>query len=186
VVKLTALDPRLSLARQPLGLRRVSRAAALVTLLCIAAELGMLWLPSTLPQLVRSALDWAALISLAGTIVVATLYLACLAERAPDPRLARRTRRAAWGFTLCLPGPLLLGLGFWARAALPPSPSVPQLALWSLPILLGGVLSLLGLVFLSDIKTLWRAYWELFRSCRVESRRLWPNIAQPWPKNLPR
>ncbi len=171
VVRLTTLDPRLSLTRQPLGLRKLSRGAALVTLLCIAGEVGLVLLPSAAPRPVQAALDWAAPAFLACTIVVVTLYLARLAERVPDQQLARRTSRAAWGFMVCLPGPVVLGLGYWARSVLTGPRAIPDFAKW-VALLLGGALSLLLLLYLGDITKLWRAYRKIFQRCLVESRQL--------------
>jgi serine/threonine protein kinase len=170
VVRLTALDPRLSLTRQPLGLRRLSRGAALAALLGLALRLGAAVLPAGMPRAVADVLGGTSLVFLVFTVFVVTLYLARLAERVPEPQLAQRTRRAARGFMVCFLGPVAVGLGIWRHPRLVWPHSTLELGLW-LDLVLGAALSLGFLLYLADIRKFWWAYRKIFKRCLLASRR---------------
>lgn len=97
VIGLTTLDPKLSLTEQPVALRRIARIFAIVTL-PLGATYYCLQHVSNLASAGKSVWvdgsQWAFLLTLAYSLMLASYYLARLMERIPDARLAHRTRRA--------------------------------------------------------------------------------------------
>ncbi len=107
VVWVTTLDPRLSLTEQPVGLRRITRGAAIGALgvqsLRLAMEFSIVWFPGVdwVHPVGYSVLSWGCPVLLVFTVIAATFYLSRLAERMPDPKLARRIWVTARNAGIC-------------------------------------------------------------------------------------
>ena len=176
VVKVTALDPRLSLARQPLGLRRLSRGAAIAALLCTLLGAAVDLQPSGVPPAVGKASNWAYGIMLAFTVVSVTRYLARLAERVPDPKLVQRTRSTVYRFTACVVGYAVIkefvGLHPVSITDAMQGPG----RILGLAKMLGtcvlGALAIGSFVYTLSLARVWFAYRKVLNRCLLESRRL--------------
>jgi hypothetical protein len=174
VVMVTALDPRLSLASQPLGLRRVARGAAAATLLLLGAAQV---LPITNRVLDR-AVDWAVVVMMLFTLVAACFYIARLAERVPDRQLAKRTRNAAIGLNVCLLGTWICayfsgaGPGAGLGGTGVPDAGAIETVLRLLRVFLLLAFSVALLSFVVMFARVWSDCRAIFKRCLLESRRL--------------
>ncbi len=109
-IGVTTIDPRLTLTEQPLTLRRAARVAAVISTLLLVFLICDEMAGGMLSHLLDETLSWVNLVVLLGVLVVISNYLAWLADRIPDPRLAGRTRFIAKSFAVCVVGSFLLGM----------------------------------------------------------------------------
>lgn len=110
VLMVTSLDPRLSLSEQPLGLRRITQAAAiaaLVVLIVRSALHGMTGASAGMASAFEGPTSFAYRALLACAVIGLSLHLSRLAARIPDAALARRLDRRARFAVVCFGGAIL-------------------------------------------------------------------------------
>ena len=169
---LTTADPRLSLAEQPIVLRRVVRGAAIAALLLTALHYGLklfvtvfpgLWLSASRPvnPLFQLVALWTLACAVAFTWVTASLYLAHLCERIPNIELAKRTKSRARVFAVFFAISILVpALDFALAEGYRPLPARPFLFI--IIGLIGGVGSL---IYGISLIIVWFSYRKPIKRC---------------------
>jgi len=177
----TTLDPRLSLSEQPIVLRRFVRWSIAVLMVLVGCTYFA-------PQVLRELGAGAELASLGGTVFLCTsgfaflswlvgicYYLARLAMRIPDVRLAKRVRSRVVRFVVC--GGTVVA--FWlvhAQGGWAMSSSKAGMDLYWLKAVMGlvwTVAAILALAFVGygvSLMNLMSAYRKAFRKCLLEAR----------------
>ena len=167
----TTLDPRLSLTEQPIALRRFVR----LSIVALVALAGCSYLaPTVVTQLGVDAeaatlcgtvFAGASLLAFLSGLVGICYYLADLAMRIPDAKLATRTKSKVVRFVVCV-GILYISLVTkYAGTALAAN---PLLSLVLIPIL---ILALVSLVYIFSLMNLMSTYRKAFRKSLLEARK---------------
>ncbi len=169
----TALDPRLSLTEQPIALRRFVR----LSIVALVVLVGCSHLAPTVVTQLGADVDVAGLcgtvfevaggLAFLSGLVGICYYLAGLAMRIPDPRLATRTRSKVVRFVVCvgilLPTSLVIK---HAEGTVAGSPALTAITvLWALILLVAFVAYIVSLMILMS------AYRKAFRKCLLEARK---------------
>ena len=173
VVGITSLDPRVSLTEQPLALRRVVRAAAIVALILAPLAQYLVVLANanvSVDPILDTAIGGAGFVALFFTIVAATYYLACLAKRIPDEDLAQRSRVTARRFAIWMIVAYVgANLNNVVRTASGSSwvVKVPS----GISIVVAFVASLVFLIAGLSLIGIWWTYRKVLKRCLIEARR---------------
>ncbi len=179
----TSLDPRLSLTEQPIALRRFVRLS-MVALVALAGSSYLV--PTVAKQLgvdVEAAgLCRTVLLDASGLVFLSALvgicyYLAGLAMRMPDARLAARTRSDVFRFAGCV-GIIVLMVVWAALTHGSGASAVGSVALWGhhvvvSPMFVGLILilALVAVAYCLSLMILMSAYRKAFRKCLLEARK---------------
>lgn len=176
IFRLIAPDPRLSLTKQPIVLRRIVCGAVIAALLLTALYFSFVetrgwWLTAFFPRaavsyaypLVKSVVPWAFGSALAFTWVAASLYLGRLGERIPDMELAKRTKSTARRFAVCFV------LNMLTSAVLELNGYSTFLAI---PLTLAQIIGVLGIwIYGISLIGKWSKYRKAIKGCLLEARR---------------
>ena len=179
----TALDPRLSLTEQPIALRRFVRWS-IVALVALTGHSYLV--PVVVKQLgvnaEVAALSSTVLLCASGLVFLSALvgicyYLAGLAMRIPDAKLATRTRSKVVRFVVCV-GTLLLIVvwavlthGSGASAGASVTLAGQRIVVSPMVIVLILVLTLVALGYIVSLMILMSTYRKAFRKCLLEARK---------------
>lgn len=165
VILLTRLDPRLTLAEHSVVLRKVSRGIAAAALLLYVVTLSLA--PYAPGVLLGGGLSWSLKASFIAAIVSASLYVARLAERIPDEKLASSTRSAARGFAVAMPV-VMVSIAIGENLN---QPGVPYLVIRGFFLLLALCFMPFNLYYMWTLFGLWtNSYREAFRKCLAEAQ----------------
>ncbi|MCH8151245.1 MAG: hypothetical protein IH830_02600 [Planctomycetes bacterium] len=165
VILVTTLDPRLSLTEQPVGLRRITRGAAIGALGVQSLRYAMECSSGTATgfvSLFSSALPWGGRVLLVFTVVAVTFYFSRLAERMPDRTLARRIWVTARNAGICF------ALFFGMRVI------DAKVTIFDEFITLGcfdGILSLAAFVYMFVLIGTWWSFRKNFKRYLAEAQR---------------
>ena len=179
----TTLDPRLSQTEQPIALRRFVRGS-IVALVALTGHSYLV--PVVVKQLgvnaEVAALSSTVLLCASGLVFLSALvgicyYLAGLAMRIPDAKLATRTRSKVVRFVVCV-GTLLLIVvwavlthGSGASAGGSVTLAGQRVVVSPMVIVLILVLTLVALGYIVSLMILMSTYRKAFRKCLIEARK---------------
>jgi len=173
VLGITGLDPRLSLTEQPMALRRIVRGAAIAALLTAVLNCS-LQLSSMMGRgvhpIITGVSSGTLLVASAFTLVVASLYLARICERIPDPKLAGKIRSAVRAFVYVLAiTAAAKALEVLVSRFGPPGGLTSSLVL---PVLttVAALLPLLCYLFVIYLMSLWLEHRAAVKRCQFEPR----------------
>lgn len=166
VLFLTRLDPRLTLAENPVVLRKVSRGIAAAALFPYILTLSLVPLAPGALQL-AGGLEWSLTALFIAAIVSASLYLGRLAERIPDDELASSTRSTARKFAVTMPVVVVsIAIGEGLR-----QPGAPYLVVRGFFLLLALCFTPFNLYYTFTLFGLWTSsYRKAFRKCLAEAQ----------------
>ena len=171
----TTLDPRLSLTEQPIALRRFVRWSIVAL---VALEASDYVAPTVVKQLGADA-DVAALLSgtvfelapglpfLSGLVGIC-YYLAGLAMRIPDSKLASRTKTRVFRFLVCVGIVIAVVLvGIFT----PFTPGSAPTAFDQILQILASLIIYVAMWYIFLLMILMSAYRKAFRKCLLEARK---------------
>ena len=167
VVWVTTLDPRLSLTEQPVGLRRITRGTAIGALGVWSLRYAMVFPSGTAAEFVShfsSALYWGGLVLFVFTVIAATFYLSRLAERMPDPKLARKIWVTARSAGICF---LLWSLTYVVTAIVADESSMVGSSVGCF----GAILSLAAFFYSFALISTWWSFRKNFKRYLAEAQR---------------
>ncbi|MCH9035577.1 MAG: hypothetical protein IID42_13930, partial [Planctomycetes bacterium] len=179
----TTLDPRLSLTEQPIALRRFVRGS-IVALVALAGSSYLV--PTAVKQLGADAdagvLYETVLLCASGLVFLSALvgicyYLAGLAMRIPDARLATRTRSKVVRFAGCI-GIIMLMVAWAVLTRVSGASAAGTVYLAGQPVVVSGmflilmlILALVALGYIVSLMILMSAYRKAFRKALLEARK---------------
>jgi len=172
----TTLDPRVSLTEQPIALRRFVRRS----IVALVAFVGCTYLaPTVLKQIGADAevadLCGTVLLCASGLVFLSALvgicyYLAGLAMRIPDSKLASRTKTRVIRFLVCVGIAIaVVVVGIYIGGPFPPG-SAPTVFQQILRILF-PILCLVVMGYIVLLMSLMPAYRKAFRKSLLEARK---------------
>jgi len=180
ILRVTSLDPRLSLTEQPLALRGFVRWAGVATVMALVVRLTLPSGTATtgagpgFASVCRLTSKWVFLLVGLSALVAGLYYLAGLAERTPEPELIRKgptlpvkTRRTARRLAVCVVLTIVLrAVSSGAGGAMGASGVVRVVRVAS------GILTVAVVVYMLSVLSLMSYYRIAFKRSLKDAQRL--------------